>query len=80
MTKRHHFSRAIIASVDMYKVHSHIAYLKENHIKNSDYLTHINATVEVKVINHYYVKCNGKLMKITTEEAHKISKELLIIK
>ena len=80
---RKRFSRNIIASNDVYKVHSHLNMLRENHNKNKEYFNHINETVVVVKQSYfkrkYFVKFFGGLKEITELEASKLSPELVII-
>lgn len=80
---RKRFSRNIIASSDAYKVHSHLAMLRENYERNKEYFDHINRTVKVTKQNYfkrrYFVKFFGKMQEITELEASNLSSELVII-
>lgn len=73
---RKRFSRNIIASSDSYKKRSHDSFIKEQHEKNKDMIAEIS--VSIKVAPKYYIKCFGKLIQITEEEAMSTSIEVVI--
>lgn len=73
---RKRFSRNIIASSDSYKKRSHDNYIKEQHEQNKDIISEIS--VSIKVAPKYYIKCFGKLIQITEEEAMSTSIEVVI--
>lgn len=82
---RKRFSRNIIASSDTYKVHSHKAYLRENHTINKEYFDSlksipINQTKVNNIIKrNYFTKCFSKLIRLIKQEAELLSTELVII-
>lgn len=73
---RKRFNRNIIASSDSYKKRSHDNFIKEQHEKNKDMIAEIS--VNIKVAPKYYIKCFGKLIQITKEEAMSTSIEVVI--
>ena len=86
MRTRTRFSRNIIASNDAYKCHSHKRMLEENHLANMDYFSHIDDTIIVDpkkvseiIKRNYFTRCFGKLIKISKDEAERLSSELVII-
>ena len=76
---RKRFNRNTIASSrGSYVRKAHLEYLKEVHERNKEVLAEISITVSVK--HDYYVRCFGKLIKVTEEEAMKLSQKLVIVK
>lgn len=78
---RKRFSRNIIASSDAYKMHSHLAMLRENHVQNKEYFGHLDKTIVAKqsyLKYKYFVKFFGELKEITKVEASSLSPELVI--
>lgn len=76
---RKRFSRkAIASSRGSYVRRAHLEYLKEMHEQNEEVLAEISITVSVR--HDYYVRCFGKLIKVTEEEAMKLSHQLVIVK
>lgn len=73
---RKRFSRNIIASSDSYKKRSHDSFIKEQHEKNKDMIAKIS--ISIKVAPKYYIKCFGKLIQITEEEAMSTSIEVVV--
>lgn len=76
---RERFNRnAIASSRGSYVRRAHLEYLKEMHEQNEEVLAEISITVSVR--HDYYVRCFGKLIKITEKEAMKLSHQLVIVK
>ena len=74
---RPRFNEARIASSDHYEwsLRYHRKWLLLEHLKNVEILSETTVTVRKKA----YVKCFGKLVSITDEQARKFSKDIEII-
>lgn len=76
MTRKKFKRSSCGSSRGSYVYKSHIAYLKEQHEKNKDFVL----TINVRIPEKYFVRCFGKLIQITEREAMMLGKTNIIIR